>query len=129
MDDIVATMKVIRTGAYVLIRRDNEILLELHRDGPYKGKWDLPGLKIDAGETPEETIQRLIGENLHGSFETANLKYAWTATFEQPQFLLHQIALIYEIIGYKGMEEGWKDLSKMSDQELAPLAANAKLIK
>lgn len=129
MDDIVATMKVIRTGAYVLIRRENQVLLELHRNGPYEGKWDLPGLKIEAEETPEETIKRVIEENLHGSFESSKLLHAWTATFRQPNFILHQIALIYGIEGYNGMADGWKDLSKMSDEELAPLSLNAKLIK
>lgn len=129
MDDIVATMKVIRTGAYALIKKDNKVLLDLHQDGPYQGLWDLPGLKIDAGETPEETIKRLVEGQLHGSFASEKLKYVWTATFEQANFLLHQIAAIYEIEGYNGAASGWTDLATMPDHALAPLALKAKLIK
>lgn len=129
MDDIVATMKVTRTGAYALIQQGNLTLLEKRSEGPYAGKWDLPGQKIDAEETPEETIKRTIEENLRGSYIASHLKYAWTATFRQDHFLLHQIGLIYEIEGYQGQAQEWKDLSKMADDELAPLAINAKLIQ
>lgn len=129
MDDIVATMKVIRTGVGLLIKRDGETLLELQKEGPYAGKWDLPVLKIDCGEKPEETVKRLVDEKLQGSFDKAALLDAWTATFEQPQFILHQIALIYEIDGYKGGVDGFINLSKMPDKDLAPLALNAKLIQ
>ena len=129
MDDIAATMKVIRTGAYALIRQGDQTLLEMRNDGPYKGIWDLPGSRIEAEEKPEETIKRVIEENLQGSFDSASLKYVWTATFKQENFILHQIAIIYEIEGYEGLSHEWRDLSKMQDSELAPLALNAKLIK
>ncbi len=49
-------------GVYVVIRRDNKILLIKQAQGPYTGLYDLPGGSPEGEETPEQTVIREIKE-------------------------------------------------------------------
>lgn len=50
--------KNIRVGVYGLLLRDNKILMIKKSRGPYKGKFDLPGGKIEDNESMEEALKR-----------------------------------------------------------------------
>lgn len=52
------------TVAAALIKSQTKILLAQRAYGHLKGKWEFPGGKIDPGETPFQTIQREIKEEL-----------------------------------------------------------------
>ncbi|SCX97367.1 (deoxy)nucleoside triphosphate pyrophosphohydrolase [Desulfoluna spongiiphila] len=53
------------TVAAALIRKEDKILVARHRPGTrHAGRWEFPGGKVEAGETPEEAIVREIQEEL-----------------------------------------------------------------
>ena len=56
-------MKTIRVVAAV-IREGDKIFVTAHGYGEYKGWWEFPGGKIEAGETAEEALIREIREEL-----------------------------------------------------------------
>ena len=49
-------LKTSHFGAYGIIIHKNKILLVKKSRGPYKGKYDLPGGKIEFGESIEEAL-------------------------------------------------------------------------
>jgi len=54
--------QVTRYGAYGVVVLESKLLLTLKKSGPYKGLWDLPGGKIEFGESPEEALKRELVE-------------------------------------------------------------------
>jgi len=53
------------TVTAALIRKEGKILVARHRPGTrHAGRWEFPGGKLEAGETPEEAIVREIREEL-----------------------------------------------------------------
>jgi 8-oxo-dGTP diphosphatase len=61
-------MKILRVAAAVIMRRNSagnaEFLAVKKAKGEFKGKWEFPGGKIEAGESAEETVVREIREEL-----------------------------------------------------------------
>lgn len=49
-------------SVYVVIQRAHQILLVQKSSGPNKGLWDLPGGKIQFGESPDTTLIREVLE-------------------------------------------------------------------
>jgi len=47
-----------------IIRKDGRLLITERCEGRHVGKWDFPGGKIHAGESPEECIVRELEEEL-----------------------------------------------------------------
>lgn len=48
-----------------VLRRDGAVLAGQRRaDQEHAGKWEFPGGKIEAGETPEQCLERELGEEL-----------------------------------------------------------------
>ncbi len=48
-----------------LVRRNNQILIaQRPATGRFANKWELPGGKIDPGETPQQCLQRELREEL-----------------------------------------------------------------
>lgn len=59
------TKPIVLVAACALIDRDNRILLAQRPDGKaMAGLWEFPGGKIEAGETPEESLVRELEEEL-----------------------------------------------------------------
>ena len=64
---IVFTGLVIKDGKILIVQRDEEICPDAHL------KWELPGGKIDFGETPQESVEREIQEETGIKVRAKNL--------------------------------------------------------
>lgn len=65
-------MKTIRVVAAV-IKNDNKIFATARGYGEFKGQWEFPGGKIEAGETPQEALVREIKEELETTIQVGDL--------------------------------------------------------
>ena len=78
-------MKSIRVVAAVI--RDNDRIFATQRGyGNYKGWWEFPGGKIEAGETPKEALKREIREELDTLVEVGDLIAC--VEYDYPEFHL-----------------------------------------
>ena len=87
-------MKTIRVVAAIIIK--NEKVFATQRGyGDFKGGWEFPGGKIDAGETPEEALIREIKEELDTEVEVIELLD--TVEYDYPNFHLSMDCFICSI--------------------------------
>ena len=78
-------MKSIRVVAAVI--RDKDRIFATQRGyGNYKGWWEFPGGKIEAGETPQEALKREICEELDTLVEVGDLVAC--VEYDYPEFHL-----------------------------------------
>ena len=78
-------MKTVNVVAAV-IRKDDTIFATQRGYGEYKGGWEFPGGKIEAGETPEEALVREIKEELDTEIEVG--EYLDIVEYDYPTFHL-----------------------------------------
>lgn len=55
--------KIVKVAAAAIVK-DGKMLLTRRRSGEYAGRWELPGGKLEAGETAQEACLREIKEEL-----------------------------------------------------------------
>jgi 8-oxo-dGTP diphosphatase len=90
------TKKTIRVVAAIIT--DGERILATQRGyGAFKGKWEFPGGKIEAGEMPEQALQREIKEELQ--LEIAIQRFVSTVHYEYPDFILNMDCYLCNIVG------------------------------
>lgn len=88
-------MKIIKVVAAV-IRDGNKIFATARGYGEYKGQWEFPGGKIEAGETPQQALVREIKEELNTIIKVGEL--IGTIEFDYPKFHLSMDCFWSEII-------------------------------
>jgi len=104
-------------GEYLLLRRS-----ENSRTNP--GKWDLPGGKVDRGETLKEAVAREVWEETGISINPGGI--AGEVTFELPAKKV--IAIVYDggfnvtdvHLSYEHEEYTWLPLEKIVEMETLP---------
>ena len=87
-------MKTIRVVAAIIIK-NGKVLATQRGYGDFKGGWEFPGGKIDAGETPEEALIREIKEELDTEVEVIELLD--TVEYDYPNFHLSMDCFICSI--------------------------------
>ena len=87
-------MKTINVVAAVIVD-NNKIFATQRGYGEFKGGWEFPGGKIDAGETPEEALIREIKEELDTEVEVIELLD--TVEYDYPNFHLSMDCFICNI--------------------------------
>ena len=88
-------MKTIRVVAAV-IKNENKIFATARGYGEFKGQWEFPGGKIEAGETPQEALVREIKEELETTIQVGDL--IDTIEYDYPTFHLSMDCFWCEVI-------------------------------
>lgn len=94
-------MKQITVSAAVILRTNpktqkKEIFATQRGYGEFKGGWEFPGGKIEAGETPEECIVREIHEEL--SAKVAAEKILGVVEYDYPAFHLTMHCILCGVV-------------------------------
>lgn len=87
-------MKTINVVA-AIIKQDDKIFATQRGYGEFKGGWEFPGGKIEAGETPEEALIREIKEELN--VEIVVGKLIDIVEYDYPTFHLSMQCFMAEI--------------------------------
>lgn len=122
---------ITRIGAYGVCKENERILLVPKRSGLYKGQLDLPGGRIEFGETPEETLRREFIEEAACGFKEVKLLCNLVCLTELPDSQFHHIGLIYSIYGSFTLPQEpedefyWIEFSQLSSTALTPFARQA----
>ena len=123
--------------AYGIIVKGQEVLLVKKTRGPHEGLWDLPGGKIEFGETPDTALVREVMEEtglevLEYAYIKSDSVVVNYVNQEGQNETLHQVGFIYSIkvkdtqsICPSVYEEDvisaeWFDLTRVSVDELTP---------
>ena len=78
-------MKTIKVAAAIIIH-DNQIFATQRGYGEFKAGWEIPGGKIEEGETPQEALAREIKEELDTEIEVKD--FLETVEYDYPEFHL-----------------------------------------
>lgn len=88
-------MKTIRVVAAVIVN-DDKVLATQRGYGEFKGGWEFPGGKIEAGERPEEALIREIKEELEMDIKVGTLIN--TVEYDYPNFHLSMDCFFASIV-------------------------------
>ena len=69
-----------------IICKDGQIFATQRGYGNYKDWWEFPGGKVEAGETPEQALEREIREELATEISVGD--YLMTVEYDYPEFHL-----------------------------------------
>ncbi len=122
-----AAHQTFEVGVKALIFQDDQLLLLKRRDFP---KWEMPGGRINLGETIGQTLLRELGEELPGAWEftVGDVIHAQQADFVLPSGnRLMQVFLIVDaeppaIIALSDEHEAfmWLRSPEFADMDLPP---------
>lgn len=121
-----AGKKLVLVAACALVDSDNRILLAQRPEGKsLAGLWEFPGGKLEAGETPEETLVRELEEELGIRTKVACLAPLTFASHTYETF--HLLMPLFVCRRYEGIPYGregqvvkWVKVSALRDYPMPP---------
>jgi 8-oxo-dGTP diphosphatase len=119
-------VKVVTVAACALVDADGRVLLAQRPPGkPMAGLWEFPGGKVEAGETPEQTLIRELEEELGIVVHEACLAPLTFASHSYPEF--HLLMPLYVCRRWDGLvtaREGqnltWVRPNRLRDYPMPP---------
>jgi len=119
-------VKVVTVAACALVDADGRVLLAQRPPGkPMAGLWEFPGGKVEAGETPEQTLIRELEEELGIVVKEACLAPLTFASHTYPEFhLLMPLYVCRRWDGVVSAREGqsltWARPNRLRDYPMPP---------
>jgi 8-oxo-dGTP diphosphatase len=118
--------KLVLVAACVLVDQDGRILLAQRPKGKaLEGYWEFPGGKIEAGETPEETVIRELKEELGIETQTSCLAPITFASHNYDDF--HLLMPLFVCRKWEGIPTGqenqdlaWVRMDQIKNYKLPP---------
>jgi 8-oxo-dGTP pyrophosphatase MutT (NUDIX family) len=129
-------------GTYALVTRQDEVLLVLKSRGPYTGSWDLPGGRIEFGESPESALARELeeetGYQMQGNPQLLGTGSHVLLWMPEPGMReeLHHLGFLYQVtitdktklpVVFRNDEDvtsvEWKTREGLAELSLTPFAA------
>jgi 8-oxo-dGTP diphosphatase len=119
-------VKVVSVAACALIDADGRVLLAQRPQGKsMAGLWEFPGGKIEAGETPEQSLIRELEEELGIVVKQACLAPLTFASHSYPDF--HLLMPLYvcrrwdgTVIAREGQQLAWVRPNRLRDYPMPP---------
>lgn len=100
-----APRKIVLVAACALVDADRRVLIAQRPEGkPMAGLWEFPGGKVEAGETPEETLIRELKEELGIVTQAPCLAPLTFASHAYEDF--HLLMPLYICRRYEGIARG-----------------------
>lgn len=122
-------------AAAALVNPQNEVLLAQRPKGKrLAGRWEFPGGKVEAEESPEAALVRELAEELGITVNPQDLEPFWFLSHDYvAEFGFHLLMPVYIVRRWKGVPEAlehaaitWKRADKM--HELPLIEADAELV-
>jgi 8-oxo-dGTP diphosphatase len=113
----------LRLAGCILPNHQGEVLL-LHRNTPKRTQWEIPGGKIDPGESIEETVAREIKEEV--SVDIRIVRTLGAREFSEDAYVMHYTWLLGEIVAGTpaiGEPDRFDDLRYFSQAALQAIRA------
>jgi mutator protein MutT len=120
-------------GAYGLIINDDKIVLINKANGPYTGKLDLPGGRIEYGETPEQALIRELKEEVgidiieYHLFDANAVTVDWHHNEELE--IVHHLGIFYKITKYNNELKEELSIDEVNDDSLGASYYDIKMLK
>jgi 8-oxo-dGTP diphosphatase len=119
-------VKVVSVAACALIDADGRVLLAQRPEGKsMAGLWEFPGGKIEAGETPEQSLIRELSEELGIVVKEACLAPLTFASHSYPDF--HLLMPLYvcrrwdgTVTAREGQQLAWVRPNRLRDYPMPP---------
>ena len=119
-------MKIVTVAACALVDSDGRVLLARRPDGKaMAGLWEFPGGKIEAGETPEQSLIRELEEELGIVVKEACLAPLTFASHAYPDF--HLLMPLYvcrrwegTVTAREGQALAWVRPNRLRDYPMPP---------
>jgi ADP-ribose pyrophosphatase YjhB (NUDIX family) len=126
-------------GVYGSLVKDGAILLIKKSRGPYSGRLDLPGGRLEHGETLEKALEREVLEETGLAISEFNLNTAHSCTVDyidsnRQKISLHHAGIIYQVTSWEekpvikqmqyedSLGAQWYCLDALREEALSPFA-------
>lgn len=126
-------MKIVKVVAAVIcdsFKNTSKIFATARGYGEFKGQWEFPGGKVEAGETPQQALKREIQEELDVKIEVGKL--IDTIEYDYPTFHLSMdcfwcVVVDGEIVLKEAEAARWLNKDELYNVDWLP--ADEELIK
>lgn len=120
-------------GVYGILIKNDKILLIKKGNGPYKGLLDLPGGTIEFDESPKETLERELVEEVgiklteYDLIDSDSVSFTWE--YNNDLFRVHHIGIFYKIISYNGEVNNNIKIDEVNDDSMGADFYDIKSLK